>query len=77
MGVYGKVRTDLDLHKWSNLGTVVGGGGGGGGAGGTTFENINIVLTRTPTPTDADANDCVKTYALQGHSPGELTNGTN
>ena len=42
-----------------------------------TFENLNIVLTRTPTrtPTDANTNDWVTTYALQGHSPGELTRG--
>ena len=76
MGVNDKVRTDLDLHKGSNLGMAV-----------YTiersyskvsvgqiwkqylkknyahFENLDILLTRTPkrTPTDADANDWVTT----------------
>ena len=76
MSVSDKVRTDLDLHKWSNLKMVVH----------ViersypevavdqiwkqhvqqlktmhTFENLNIVLTRTRTPTDVGANDWMTT----------------
>ena len=77
MVVNDKVRTDLDLHKVSNLGMVVYAIERSYHKVDAsqirkqylkqlektthTFENLNIVLTRTRTPTDADANDWVTT----------------
>ena len=37
-----------------------------------TLENLNIVLMKMWTDAEAKANDWVTTWALQGHSPGEL-----